>query len=68
MTDLEPISKEYKEKHMHDKGIKNFDQFKPQLPVPGEKTTIIFILPPFDMHVQLLEYEGEPIEGFKIEK
>jgi PCO_ADO len=26
---------------------------------PGEKTTILFILPPFDMHVKLLDYEGQ---------
>lgn len=30
---------------------------------PGEKTTVMFILPPFDMHVKLLEYKGEPYEG-----
>lgn len=38
-----------------------------KLKKPGEKTTIMYMLPPFDMHVQLLPYEGEPIENIKKE-
>lgn len=39
----------------------------PKLKKPGEKTTLMYMLPPFDMHVQLLPYEGEPIENIKKE-
>lgn len=35
---------------------------------PGEKTTLMFMLPPFDMNVTLLPYEGEPIEDNMIKK
>jgi hypothetical protein len=38
------------------------DKALPQQKSPGEKTTIMYMLPPFDMHVQLLPYEGEPID------
>jgi len=38
------------------------EKIEQNLKPPGEKTTIIFMLPPFDMHVQLMTYEGEHFE------
>jgi hypothetical protein len=48
------------------KDIKQEDSIKYKK--PGEKTTVMFILPPFDMHVKLLEYNGEPYEGLNSQK
>lgn len=45
----------------HDKsnGGMDVEPVKSKFKSPGEKTTILFILPPFDMHVKLLDYEGQ---------
>ncbi len=48
-----------KNESQNEKNINNIKQ-------PGEKTQLFYILPPFDMHVQLLPYKGEPFDQLKL--
>lgn len=48
------------------KSSSKIEDSKNKIKKPGEKTQLYYILPPFDMQVQLLQYKGEPFDPPKM--